>query len=89
MKEFESSVTIKGQVTIPQEVRRRWGLKPGQRVTFHVDDRAVTITPAGSLADEIYGVIPPLAHPLTDSKQTEIAAEEQAQEIAREGLASR
>lgn len=31
-------VTSKGQVTIPQDVRRRLGIEPGSEVDFEVDD---------------------------------------------------
>ena len=36
-------VTRKGQVTIPQDVRRRLGIKPGSEVDFQVDDDAVRL----------------------------------------------
>lgn len=44
-------VTSKGQVTIPQEVRRLLGIEPGSEVDFQVDDdvvRLVVRRPAGS-----------------------------------------
>lgn len=43
-------VTSKGQVTIPQEVRRRLGIEPGTEVEFEVDDDVVRLVrrPAGS-----------------------------------------
>lgn len=31
---MESSVTSKGQTTIPKEIRERWGLKAGDKVRF-------------------------------------------------------
>lgn len=35
-----AAVTVKGQITIPIEVRRRLGLRQGSRVEFHVlEDR--------------------------------------------------
>ena len=34
MKRLSSAVTSKGQITIPQEVRRRMGLNQGDRVEF-------------------------------------------------------
>ena len=36
-------VTSKGQVTIPQEVRRRLGIEPGTEVEFEVDDDGVRL----------------------------------------------
>lgn len=36
-------VTSKGQVTIPQDVRRRLGIEPGSEVDFQVDDDAVRL----------------------------------------------
>ena len=43
-------VTSKGQVTIPQEVRRRLGIEPGSEVEFQVDDDIVRLVrrPEGS-----------------------------------------
>lgn len=43
-------VTSKGQVTIPQEVRRKLGIEPGTEVEFEVDDDVVRLVrrPSGS-----------------------------------------
>jgi antitoxin PrlF len=42
-------VTSKGQVTIPQAVRERLGIKPGSEVDFEVDERGARLVrmPAG------------------------------------------
>lgn len=85
MKEYESSVSPKGQVTLPLEVRRRWGIKPKDRVAFRVEDDTVTIRRARSAVEESFGAVPPLARPLSVEEMTEIAAEEHAQEAARGG----
>ncbi len=43
-----TTVTTKGQVTIPKEVRDLLGIKPGSSVTFEVaEDGRVVITKAG------------------------------------------
>lgn len=36
-------VTSKGQVTIPQQVRRRLGIQPGSTVDFELDDRGARL----------------------------------------------
>ena len=43
-----STLTSKGQVTIPKEIRSRMGLKTGDRLEFRIDDQGrVTVRPAG------------------------------------------
>jgi AbrB family looped-hinge helix DNA binding protein len=39
-------VTSKGQVTIPQEIREKYGMLPGTEVEFQVDGNTVRIIPA-------------------------------------------
>ncbi len=41
------TLTSKGQVTIPQDIRERLGLLPGTRVTFDVVGDSVRIRKAG------------------------------------------
>ena len=41
-----SSVSSKGQVTIPQEIRVRMGLKEGDRVEFAIDHGQTILRPA-------------------------------------------
>jgi AbrB family looped-hinge helix DNA binding protein len=86
MKEFESSVSPKGQITLPLEVRRRWGIKAKDKVAIQVEDDRVTLAPARSALETIYRSVPALPRPLSVEEMTEIAAEEHAQHAAREGL---
>lgn len=48
MTQRSSTLSSKGQVTVPLEIRKRLGLKPGDRVEFVVDHGRTTIRPAGS-----------------------------------------
>jgi AbrB family looped-hinge helix DNA binding protein len=41
-----STISSKGQITVPLEVRKRLGLKVGDRVEFVVDKDRTTIRPA-------------------------------------------
>ncbi len=57
MQEFETTVTEKGQITIPQEIRRIMGLHPRDRVSFEVEGEAVKIRRASSKLMQGYGAV--------------------------------
>jgi antitoxin PrlF len=41
-----STITSKGQLTVPQEIRKRLGLETGDRVEFVVEEGRTVIRPA-------------------------------------------
>ncbi len=54
-----SSVTSKGQVTIPSKIRRLLGIKPGDRLLFEPDGQEVRIrVVAKHRASDFLGVFP-------------------------------
>jgi antitoxin PrlF len=44
-----STISSKGQITVPLEIRNRLGLKQGDRVEFVVENNRTTIRPARAL----------------------------------------
>lgn len=46
-----STISSKGQLTVPQEIRKRLGLEPGDRVEFVVEEGRTVIRPLRSDAD--------------------------------------
>lgn len=52
-----SSVTVKGQVTIPAELRRELGLKPGDRVEFARKGGKILIQRRESRVEAAFGMI--------------------------------
>ena len=73
--EMESAITIKGQATIPKEIRKHLKLKPGDRVKFflHPDGSVVLLpkVPAASLR----GMLPSRSRrPVTLNEMTKAAA---------------
>ena len=81
-----SSVSPKGQITIPVEIRRMMGVKPKDKVAFRLEGDQVKIAPARSPLDESYQAIPALKPGRSWKEIERLAAEEHAQEAAREGL---
>jgi AbrB family looped-hinge helix DNA binding protein len=64
MKEIVSTVTGKGQVTIPSEVRRRLGVAPASKVVFVLaDDGTVELRPDRYGVADLRGVVPALDRP--------------------------
>ena len=43
-----STISSKGQITVPLEIRNRLGLKTGDRVEFVLDEGRTTIRPAAA-----------------------------------------
>lgn len=85
MKELLSSLSGKGQVTIPLEIRRALDLKPRDRLAFRLEGREVRIVPAAVSLQASFQAVPPLGRGLTDEEITQIAADEHAQHVAGEG----
>jgi antitoxin PrlF len=85
MRELESSVSPKGQVTIPVEIRRLLGVKPKDRVRFEVEDGRVRLRPARSALDELYRSLPGLKTRRTWEEIEEIAHGDRAERLAGEG----
>lgn len=82
----EATLTSKGQVTVPVEVRRQLGLKAGDRLLFEVVDDVirVRVVPKRALS-LLHGVLPP-PRPYVGVQE---AREEVGRELARRRRGSR
>jgi len=72
-----SALTSKGQVTIPVDIRERYGFIPGERVIFREVDGFVIIEPATAPARRLRGMLSHLAKgrpPVTIEEMKEAAA---------------
>lgn len=79
MAEYQSSVSPKGQITLPIEVRRRLGLKPKDKVTIQVEGDEVRLLPASFTLDTAAGSVPALDEPMTWDEIEERLKEERAE----------
>ena len=61
-----STLTSKGQTTIPKDVRKRLNLHPGDRLEFVIDeDGRVLVLPASIDVSELAGVLKSPARPVS------------------------
>lgn len=75
---LSTSLSTKGQVTIPVQVRRKLSLKEGDLVFFELmGEDTVLLKPSKFSLKNAYGSVKPLA--LTFSQQRRMAREERAQ----------
>lgn len=89
MKEIVSTMTSKGQLTVPVEVRRYLGLKRGDKVVFQLEEgleegREVRLAPATSRLAAGYRSIPALTEPKDWEAIEATVAEERAARYARQ-----
>jgi AbrB family looped-hinge helix DNA binding protein len=84
VKELETTMTQKGQVTIPAAIRARLGLRAKDRVRFEVDGDEVKLRPASSKLLAGFGAVVPHRRP-EDWQEVEDAVEQlMAAEVAAE-----
>lgn len=86
MSNYISSVSPKGQITLPLEVRKHLGIKTKDKVIITLEGDDIRVIPVKSSLAAGFGSVPPLKQPLTWKQIEEIAREEHAQEVATEGL---
>ena len=73
--ELTSTLTSKGQVTVPVEIRRLLGLKPKTKVAFlRKKDRVYLTTPNYTLST-IKGIVPKLKEKYSEKEIRDIAIE--------------
>ena len=85
MREYETTLTQKGQVTIPAEIRSRLGLKPHDKVRFELEGEGVKLRPAASKILRWYGAVSAKNKPEDFRKLREGFEQGVAQEADAEG----
>lgn len=87
-----SLLTSKGQITIPEPIRREMGWKPGDALAFTITDGTVTVTKAVDI-DDLLGIVqtlserngdPPLPQVGSWDEQRDGAWDEDARRFTRD-----
>ena len=87
MKEIEEylrTVTGKGQVTIPAEIRRLLEVSPGDQVLFRVTESTIELQPAAMTLEDTFGAVTPMRRPEDFATLRETAMEEHAQKAVED-----
>ena len=84
MRTSTSTMTVKGQVTIPAKIRQSLGLKPRDRVAFILEDGVARIMPVKSTLEAGFGAVEPKVRPEDFKELRRMAMEEVAQRALEE-----
>lgn len=72
LNSYSSTLTTKGQATIPVFLRKKWGIKPGEKLIFSESDQGITIKTHSQLVNELAGSLTPKVKvKYTDKKANE------------------
>ncbi len=63
-----SALTVKGQVTIPVDIRKQLGLHPGDKIAFLIEDDHVVLFRKESNIEAAFGI----CHPKTSASLQDI-----------------
>jgi len=77
-------ITKKSQITLPRQVREFLGVKPGEQITFVIEDNTVKIIPVKSKLEENFGIVKPVKKPENFKKIREVVEKEVAEESMEE-----
>ena len=85
-KEFVSTISTKGQLTVPVQIRRALGIQPQDRLIVRLTERKFEVEPFPMTLEEVYGSVEPINRPEDFDRILEIAREERAVRAASKGL---
>lgn len=83
MKEVLTTLTQRGQVTVPAEVRKILHLKPRDKVAFQIEDDQVRLVPAKFTIETAFGSVTPKSHPEDFEAIAQAAKEEHVEQVTK------
>jgi len=84
VREHIRTLTSKGQVTIPAEVRRLLRIGPLDQVVFRIADGRVELQPAPMTLEATFGAVKPIHRPEDFAALREVAIAEHVQKVVEE-----
>jgi AbrB family looped-hinge helix DNA binding protein len=84
VRRYTSSVSPKGQVTIPAEVRKRLRIGPRDRVAFEVEGDVIRLVPGTFTLETAHASVPPLRQPWDEDELEQRVKDDRVAELIRE-----
>ena len=85
MLRIHTTLTRKGQVTVPAEIRRALGLREGDKIAFTMEDGTVRLARTGSVVERTAGMLKADVPPMTE-RELKDAAEQAIADDAYERM---
>lgn len=73
-----STLTTKGQTTIPAAIRKRLNLQAGDKLQYLLEGERIVLVPAKRSIKELKGIVPKPAKPVSLEEMDAAVAEESA-----------
>ena len=83
MTEITTTMTQRGQVTIPAQVRRTLGLRLRDKVTFIIEGNEVRLVSPSFTLESAYGSVKPSQRPEEFEEISQVAKEAKAEKTLR------
>jgi AbrB family looped-hinge helix DNA binding protein len=84
MRQFTATITERGQMTLPAEVRRALGLGAHSKVTITLDDSSARLEPAKFTLETLRSSVKPMNRPEDFEELERFVREERVAEVMRE-----
>lgn len=77
---FESTMTSKGQTTVPREIRKQLNLRPGDKVFWYLEEGRIVLRAKNRSINDLAGMLHrPEQRPISVEEMDEAIAEEATQ----------
>ncbi len=81
IEEFRGTITTKGQITLPIQIRQRLGVKAHDQIIFRVSEGKVELWPVTRTLEDTFGAVSPRQSPEDFQELRDIAIEEHVQKV--------
>ena len=72
---MKATLTSKGQITVPAEIRAKLNLQSGDQLDFIIEDSSIKVTPVTGTLDDLINILPKATQSFTVEEMNEAIAQ--------------